>query len=1016
MESALANCEEKTQLLYLHGIGGIGKSSILDYWDTTIDRSIRLDCEQYTDFYDRLNIIAKEAVHFGVNLRRFDFIWHLRLRFIQGLEPAQETGRSWAFDVLNVIPFVGEMANIAVAIHSVGKKVKSKLKGKLNTVAKWLKDRLGDDYGQNVLEMMWKHPRDTEMLFLDALLEDLNERKKKEPLLFLMDHFENVDTEHERWKFKGKQVSERDLWCFFLSSIVCSVSALASRYPVTRMLISEISITEMELMELEKKYCIEIMNNRGIEDEETQNRVYNVTLGNPFVTHAVCDMLEFGDTSLTDIDGLQANTLDEVRLKTWRKLFSRVEDLLEPINRAGLVPSFNQSIVKSIFPSLTADQWDRMQRLSFVRKRTEDEYILHDLSKELVRVELGTRLEGLVKEVTQLLESASIEKSNPRLLGYAVSVLSITNPDSAYKKLLSHSLDFLWSLKVQEGNEFLHAIETQSEAGKGLILAAKSQLLILAGRSIDGEHIISEAVDIYKSLDVSILENRYYRAIVQQALGLIKHTVNKAEEAEAAYRNSVDLSWEIITNPTDIISDFEVKSVLANTLLFYGNFLQETDRMNEGKATLEEALDIFSEIEHLVSERDSTGYYRGVSRSLALLSHLSNWSGEYIKAEEYARKSLKHHVGPFNRIMGMIFLGRALSYQGRLIEAEQIGLQTLEISREVERNLPRVQFLPMVLAQLSMTQARLSKWKEAISSNEEQLRIMEKLFEESPDEDVYTSSFTFYRTGFFRMREGKYEEAESYLKRAIDGFKLMSDRASLESNRWYILSLCYYGVLLGLTNRASEAMEILNRALDLGQQYIRDRPESANFPYFQTKPMGQIGVIHLKLGEIEKAGDLLKQALDSCRENLKKDPGDPLDSPNTLAAILNNLGIYFILIDSPQEARKAFDEAYSIRTEIARRIPEFYMPGLIDLHNNLAVLHWRENDEEQAIKSIKQAIEIAEGISTKCPEVTLANIPRVLGNYIMLCGKESITGFPEELRISIPKDTPRELLWCIEEI
>ncbi|MHA2303240.1 MAG: hypothetical protein ACXACD_20040 [Candidatus Thorarchaeota archaeon] len=51
MDEALERCRDKSVILHLRGIGGIGKSSLLDYWTRTIDSTVRLDCEQYSEFY-----------------------------------------------------------------------------------------------------------------------------------------------------------------------------------------------------------------------------------------------------------------------------------------------------------------------------------------------------------------------------------------------------------------------------------------------------------------------------------------------------------------------------------------------------------------------------------------------------------------------------------------------------------------------------------------------------------------------------------------------------------------------------------------------------------------------------------------------------------------------------------------------------------------------------------------------------------------------------------------------------
>ncbi len=98
MANAMERCKERSVVLHHRGIRGIGKSSLLDHWKSTIDETIHLDCERHTELYDCLNVIAKGAIHLGVNLRRFDVLWQIRQRFVEGVEPVKEKGREWAKD------------------------------------------------------------------------------------------------------------------------------------------------------------------------------------------------------------------------------------------------------------------------------------------------------------------------------------------------------------------------------------------------------------------------------------------------------------------------------------------------------------------------------------------------------------------------------------------------------------------------------------------------------------------------------------------------------------------------------------------------------------------------------------------------------------------------------------------------------------------------------------------------------------------------------------------------------
>ncbi|UCH03916.1 MAG: hypothetical protein JSW05_10035, partial [Candidatus Thorarchaeota archaeon] len=260
MDNALERCRERSVVLHLRGIGGIGKSSLLDHWKSTIDETIHLDCERYSEFYDRLNVIARGAVLLGVNLRRFDVLWQIRQRFVEGVEPVKEKGREWAKEVVMAIPFIGSLASIGSAIGAVGAKVAPKLKGRYGDLGEWLQTRLGKGYIERLLEIFWKEPRHAEFLFLDALLEDLNKRKASEkPIVFLLDHSEHVDIEKRRWRYRGREITETELWYVFLTSLSNCVGVMASRQALPEKAREELEIEGSELTELDRQSCIDLL-------------------------------------------------------------------------------------------------------------------------------------------------------------------------------------------------------------------------------------------------------------------------------------------------------------------------------------------------------------------------------------------------------------------------------------------------------------------------------------------------------------------------------------------------------------------------------------------------------------------------------------------------------------------------------------------------------------------------------------------------------------------------------------
>ncbi|MFX0108242.1 MAG: hypothetical protein ACFE7R_08165, partial [Candidatus Hodarchaeota archaeon] len=491
MDKALVRCKKKSVVLHLKGIGGIGKSSLLKYWIRTKEKTVRVDCEQHSAFYDRLNVIAKGVVLHGVNLQRFDVLWQIRQRFVEGVEPVREEGREWAKDVVMAIPFIGSLASIGTAISAVGSKVTPKLKGKYSTIGKWLQERLGKNHVERLLEILWKEPRHAEFLYLDALLEDINSRKDDSPIVFLFDHFEYVDSEATHWRYQDKKIDEVELWAIFLCSLKNSVGVMAGRKPPVKR--KGLELEENELTELDCDSCIEMLELQGVNDKELQEKIISVTGGNPFVIDAICDMMDEGTIALDDIEGFRAETLEEVRLKTWRRLFNMVGDLQDIINRCGLVEFFDRRLMNIIAPTMTTDMWDRLKRLSFVSERDDGKWALHYLAQELILAELGQRVKSLVDEVTDLLESEADSTGDLTLVGHAYSVKALSSEEEALAEAKERVTELVRRDKILDALEILENTRFHSIKGKADLAGLRGSALAEVNRVSEAEDAIRDA-------------------------------------------------------------------------------------------------------------------------------------------------------------------------------------------------------------------------------------------------------------------------------------------------------------------------------------------------------------------------------------------------------------------------------------------------------------------------------------------------------------------------------------------
>ncbi|MHA2426052.1 MAG: tetratricopeptide repeat protein, partial [Candidatus Thorarchaeota archaeon] len=818
MDKALTRCKEKSVVLHLKGIGGIGKSSLLDHWTATIESTTRVDCEQYSEFYDRLNMLAKGAVLQGVNLQRFDVLWQIRQRFVEGVEPVREEGRQWAKEVFMAIPFIGTLTSIGSALNAIGSKVTPKLKGKFSTVGKWLQDRLGKNHMEKLLEVLWKEPHHAEFLYLDALLEDVNDRSNSDtPLLFLLDHFEYVDNEKAKWRYGGRQITETELWNVFLCSLSNSIGVMASRKAAVGQLKDQVE--ESELLELDAESSSEFLRLRKISDSNLQDKIVSVSGGNPFVIGAICDLVDAGDISFEEIEDLGADTLEEVRIRTWRRLFNEAHDLTSFIDRAGLLPFFSRRVMNIIAPDMKAEQWDRLIRLSFVRNRGDETYVLHDLAEELVIAEISDRLKLLSQEVATRLEEVSKDKSDLILLGLAISALARASPRTAIDKI---ALEFQVqtatqaSATVAQFMEMLEIIRIDTTEGTLAIEDWRGYCLFQLGRYAECEYILSESLEIARELANNQPYVYFlYVARVLYHLALFYWTLGRGQEADEAFLESISIFTDLLE-----ISDQEIPSIeLARTLgawgvrWHYGLFLMNTNRLMEAEAMLNQAYSVSQELpesgfwwNRLTAGNVTSSTLAVIQISIGkpldaelttrkiveaptfqqldpmfratILGHLCRAlrkTNRPYKAEDALRKAQELWMVPYEKepsvewasiVECSLPLGKLMMQTGRYADAERIFNEALDITKEyAKEDTPFI--LALVYTHLGVFLGDTGRVSEAQEAHETSLKMLRSLAEVSPTQYSSHVADSLNNSAILLRKIGKLKDAEEYYEEAL---------------------------------------------------------------------------------------------------------------------------------------------------------------------------------------------------------------------------------------------------------
>ncbi|MGY5853852.1 MAG: tetratricopeptide repeat protein [Candidatus Thorarchaeota archaeon] len=903
MDTALTRCRERPALLHIQGIGGIGKSSLLEYWQRTIPTNVLLNCEQHTSLYARLNFLARGVSRLGIKTERFDLLSQIRLRFVEGVEPAQEPGRDWAKDVLAAIPFIGSLSAIGSAITAVGKKVVPKLKGKYGDFGIWLQNRLGKDYIEELLEILWKDPHHAEILFLDALVEDINNRKEiDDPILFLFDHYERVDNTKARWRFEGRKITEIEIWYKFLGLLKNSIGVVGSRRHIPDSINIGSHLEEVELTELDIHSSHELLSKRGIGDSALRDKVVSVSGGNPFIIDAICDTVEMGDMSIVEVESLRAETLEEVRLKTWRCLFSEVEGLLDIVYRVGLLPFFNRQILDIIIPSMSLDKWERLSRLSFVRDRGDGTWVLHDLAKELVKTELGLRLDALALEISEKLEEVALRDSDYTIHGIALSVLALANEKDAADKIASISLSLGYQQNFLDELTFLNAIRIDTDESLLLLLAERGRALLYLMRWAECEHNCSSAIEMYDEiLDSSPVEfrlnNEYNLGVAYLGLGALYWNTNRPIEAETAFRKGIK-HYREFAKKSEIACEMHHVGFL---FLYLGNLLFRALRFEEAEELFLEALLFFNELEKrgrfsefrtLMSAIDISK--RGQAFSLMCLAALNKQRGKYSDAEESQYGALARFsdlfetsptANPRFKVMSLNNLGVLLRHSGKLSEAEEHLREALEIVRSNVKERP-----------------------DDASINDQLASILNNI-------------------GLIHLEKTTLLEAVEYIKKALEIRRMLYERIPERYGPRLTSVLNNYGIVLSESEKHSEAEDLFNEALQICRELVI---VSVDFHLPKlASTLNNLGLLFKRKNRISHAETIIQEAYAIARKLYQK---SPLYFVHFFARILGN---YKIVLT---ETGKTVEEV-EIAIEDLRKY---------DVTLSLEWVLWSEEDEEES--------------------------------------------------------------------
>jgi tetratricopeptide (TPR) repeat protein len=654
---------------------------------------------------------------------------------------------------------------------------------------------------------------------------------------------------------------------------------MASRRPAVEP--PEIKIEDSELTELDRESCIELLNLRKVTYSELQELIVSVSGGNPFVIGTLCDMAESSSLSLASVESLRSDTLEEVRLKTWRRLFNEVQNLQELVNRAGLLPYFNRNVMNIVAPTMNTDQWTRMLNLSFVKDRGDGTWVLHDLARELVTVELGQRLKDIALEISEKLEKVAIAEADYVVYGLALSVLALADEKAAADKIASVSLSLGYQQNFLEELAFLNAIRIDTDESQLLLLTEKGRVFLYLMRWAESEQFLSSAIELYheihdRSPPEFRLYNEYNLGVAYLGLGALFGYTNRLNEAEETLRKGIELYLEVAKR-TEIAGEMHHFGFI---FLYLAHLLIRTLRFEEAEKMLQDALLFFNELEKRKQFTEFRTFLsaidiskRGQAFALIGLAVLNKQRHQYSDAEEALSGALARFrdlfetsstANPRFKVIALNNLGALLRRMGKLSEGEEYLREALEIERLNVKERPddnmEIDLLAMIHNNLALILYQTVKLQDAEDHLREAIKSRRKISERNPERYKHSLALVLNNSGITLSGLNKHSEAEESFNEALQLLRDLESALDIDSPSLASV-LNNLGVLHKRANRLDEAEAFLNEAFSIARNLFEKSP--AYFVHFLARISGNYKII---LSEIGKTVEDVEIAIDKLKE------------------------------------------------------------------------------------------------------------------------------------------------------
>ena len=519
-----------------------------------------------------------------------------------------------------------------------------------------------------------------------------------------------------------------------------------------------------------------------------------------------------------------------------------------------------------------------------------------------------------------------------------------------------------------------------------------------AGRK-EAEALYREALERYRELSK---ENPFvygsYVAMTCNNLAIfLRASSEDREEAEALYREALERYRELAEENLSVYSP-NVSTTCNNLAALLS---KSSAGREEAGALYREALERYREL----AKENPSVYSPNVAMTCNNLANfLSASSAGREEAEALYREALKlrRELSKENPSMYSPNVAATCNNLAALLgessagreEAENLYREALERYRELAEENPSV-YSPNVATTCNnlaiFLRASSAGRKEAEALYREALERYRELAEENPS--VYSPNVAMTRNNlanFLSDSSTGREEAEALYREALERYReLAEENLSVYSPN--VSTTC--NNLAALLSKSSagreEAGALYREALERYRELAKENP-SVYSPNVAMTCNNLANFLSASSAGREEAEALYREALERYRELAKENPSVyGLD----VAMTCNNLAIFLEASSVGwREAEALYREALNLRRELAKKDPSVYGPDVAKTCNNLAnFLKASSAGREEAEALYREALERYRELTRQAPEVYghwLAWVCRDLGGFLRTDGRQ----------------------------